>query len=178
MPRPISSPARRAGDRGPAVSPVAKRRGGSHTRRAVVVTVVGVALALGTAFLVATLTGRGDVAVRLGDDRFNAGSAERLLGDIQERGAPLGFNDLANFRRPIWVDNGGDDPDTGWVAIGAFLPDDPDCLVQWTAKQDRYVATCDESVTFPRSGAGLRVYPTEVVDGRLVIDLQDPVDSD
>ena len=67
-------------------------------------------MALGVAFVVATLASRGDVDVNLGDDRFIAGSARDILDDIQERGAPLGFNDVANFARPIWVDNAGDDP--------------------------------------------------------------------
>ncbi len=156
------------------MSPVARRRGGAHTGRAVAVAVVGVSLALGTAYGVATLASRGDVEVRLGDDRFNAGSARDLLDDIEERDAPLGFNDVARFQRPIWVDNGGDDHTVGWVALGAFLPDDPDCLVQWVADRDEYVAECDESITFPRSGAGLRVYPTVVADdGRLYVNLQD-----
>ena len=155
------------------MSPVARRQGGAHTGRAVLVAIVGVAIALGVAFGVAALAGRGDVEVRLGDDRFSAGDARDLLDDIEEREAPLGFNDVARFQRPIWVDNAGDDPDLGWIAVGAFEPDDPSCLVQWDADADLYVSECDESVTFPRSGAGLRQFPTEVVDGRLFVNLQD-----
>lgn len=153
------------------MSPVERRRGGAHTGRAVGVAIVGVAVALGVAFLVANLASGGEV--RLGDDRFVIGNAADILDDIQEQDAPIGFNDPATFRRPIWVDNTGDDPETGWVAFGAFLPDDPDCLVQWVADEERFVAECDETTTFPRSGAGLRRYPTEVTDGRLFINLQD-----
>lgn len=156
------------------MSPVARRQGGAHTGRAVLVAIVGVAVALGVAFGVATLSSRGNVDVKLGDDRFIAGSARDILDDIQERGAPIGFNDVARFQRPIWVDNGGDDPTTGWIAVGAFVPEDPSCLVQWDAEIDRFVSQCDESVTFPRSGAGLRQFPVSVTDGRLEIDLQDP----
>lgn len=137
------------------------------------VAVLGVGIALGVAFGVATLAGRGDVQVRLGDDRFEAGSARDILDDIEEREAPLGFNDVARFQRPIWVDNTSDDADSGWIAVGAFVPDEPECLVQWNADRDRYVAECDDSITFPRSGAGLRQFPTEVVDGRLFVNLQD-----
>lgn len=155
------------------MSPVARRQGGAHTGRAVMVAIVGVAIALAVAFGVATLASRGDVDVRLGDDRFSAGDARDILDDIEEREAPLGFNDVARFQRPIWVDNAGDDPTLGWIAVGAFEPDDPSCLVQWDADADRYVSECDESVTFPRSGAGLRQFPTEVVDGRLFVNLQD-----
>lgn len=160
------------------MSPVERRRGGAHTGRSVAVAVVGVVVALGVAFAVATVASQGDVDVRLGDDRFTIGNAQDVLDDIEERGAPLGFNDVARFQRPIWVDNRGDDPETGWVAFGAFLPDDPDCLVQYDEDEDRFVTdpddeSCEERRTFPRSGEGLRQFPTEVADGRLFIDLQD-----
>lgn len=153
--------------------PVERRRPGGHTGRAVIIAVVGVALALGAAFGVAVLANRGDVNVRLGDDRFRAGDAQNMLEEIQEQNAPLGYNDPATFSRPIWVDNAGDDPEVGWIAVGAFLPDDPSCLVQWDSDRELYVAECDESITFPRSGAGLRQFATRVVDGQLEINLQE-----
>lgn len=164
------------------MSPVERRRGAGHTGRAVAVAVVGVVVALGVAFGVATLASRGDVDVRLGDDRFVIGNAQDVLDDISEQGAPLGFNDVARFQRPIWVDNRGDDPSTGWVALGAFVPDDPDCLVQYDDQDDVFVTApdderCEERASFPRSGDGLRRYPTEVVDGQLFIDLQDTDES-
>lgn len=155
------------------MSPVAKRRGRAHTGRAVLVAIVGVAVALGTAFGVATLASRGDVEVRLGDDRFNAGSAEDRLARIQADGAPIGFGDPATFDRPIWVDNLGDDPEEGWFTVLGVLPTDPGCGVQWSRDDEVYVADCDGS-TFPRSGEGLRYLPTSVTDdGDLVIDLFD-----
>lgn len=162
------------------MSPVARRQGGGHTGRAVAVAVVGVTVALGVAFLVANLASRGDVDVRLGDDRFEAGNVEGLLADITEREAPLGFNDVALFRRPIWVDNVGRDPDEGWVAFGAFVPDQPECIVQFVRDEGLYVveeaAGCDGSMTYPRTGEGLRQFPTEVVDGDLFVDLRDRQD--
>ncbi len=154
------------------MSPVARRQGGAHTGRAVLVAVVGVAIALGVAFGVATLAGRGDVEVRLGDDRFDAGGAESRADSV-DRGGPVLFPDVANFQRAIYVDHSGDDPEAGWIAVGAFVPDDPTCVVTFDVESDRYVAGCDESISFPRSGAGLRQFPTEVVDGRLFVNLQD-----
>ena len=165
------------------MSPVAKRRGG-HTGRAVSVAVLGVVLALGTAFGVATLASQGDVEVRLGDDTFDAGSAENLAEIIAEDEQPILFPDPANFSRAIYVDHVGDDPESGWVALSAFVPDQPDCTLVFDPKDGRFEIgddqpeACDRSTTFPRSGAGLRTFPTEVRDGHLFIDLQDRTASD
>lgn len=155
------------------MSPVERRPPGSHTGRAVLVTVAVIGVALAGLYGVATLASRGDVEMKLGDDRFIAGSASDILDRIVDDGAPIGFNDPARRERPIWVDNSGDDPDSGWIAISAYLPDDPTCLVQWDAEAAVYVAECDPSVTFPRSGEGLREFDTEITDGRLEIDLRD-----
>ena len=161
------------------MSPVAKRRGGGHTGRAVSVAVVGVAVALGTAFLVANLASRGDVQVRLGDDRFEAGRTESLSEIIAEDGQPILFPDPANFARAIYVDHASDDPDSGWLALSAFVPDQPECTLVFDPDAGAYVIgddqpdVCDRSTTFPRSGEGLRAFPTEVAEGRLYIDLQD-----
>lgn len=162
------------------MSPVAKRRGGGHTGRAVAVAVVGVLVALGTAFAVAHFASRGDIQIRFGDDRFNAGRAENLARIIESDGQPILFPDPATFTRALSIDHVGDSPETGWLALGAFVPDQPACTLTFDPELDAFViddaqpADCDRDTTFPRSGAGLRAYPAEVIDGRLIIDLQDP----
>lgn len=160
------------------MSPVARRQGGAHTGRAVLVALVGVVVALGIAFGVASLAGRGDVEVNLGDDRFDAGDVEDRAEGVDD-GGPVLFPDPANFTRSIYIDHSGDDPARGWVAFGAFVPDRPECSLTFDRDDERFVADepCDASVSYPRSGAGLRQYPAEVVDGRLLIDLQDPVEG-
>ncbi|MDZ7674322.1 MAG: hypothetical protein U5K30_04550 [Acidimicrobiales bacterium] len=158
------------------MSPVERRRGGAHTGRAVAVAIVGVTIAFGAAFLVANLASSGDVDVHLGDDRFDAGEVENRAESVDE-GGPVLFPDPANFTRAIYIDHRSNDPTSGWIALGAFEPDDPDCSITFDTERELYVSACDESVTFPRSGAGLRQYPTEVSDGRLFIDLQDEDDS-
>lgn len=157
------------------MSPVARRQGGAHTGRAVAVAILGVVVALGVAFGVASLASRGEVQVNLGDDRFEAGDVEQRAEAVEE-GGPILFQDPATFRRPIYVDHTGDDPETGWSAYSAFVPNRPDCSVLFVPDDDRYVADCDEDLTFPRSGEGLREFPTEVVDGQLFVDLQDRED--
>jgi hypothetical protein len=156
------------------MSPVARRQGGAHTGRAVLVALVGVIVALGVAFGVASLAGSGDVEINLGDTRFKAGRTENLARIIDEDGQPILFPDPANFVRSLYIDHVGDEPDTGWVAFGAFVPDRPDCTVIFRPDIEEFVADCDPSLSFPRSGAGLRQFPTEVVDGQLFVNLQDP----
>jgi hypothetical protein len=164
------------------MSPVAKRRGRGHTGRAVAVAVVGVVVALGVAFGVAILASSGDVEVRLGDDRFNAGSVENLARIIADDGQPVLFPDPANFSRSIYVDHTGASPDTGWVALSAFVPEQTECTLTFDPEvgaftiDDNQPASCDRATTYPRSGAGLRVFPTEVVDGRLFVNLQEPAE--
>lgn len=158
------------------MSPVARRQGGAHTGRAVAISAVVVVLALAMAFGVATLASRGDVEVRLGDDRFDAGDAESRADAIDD-GGPILFPDVANFTRAIYLDHTGDDPDTGWLAYGAFVPGDSECGLTFVPDDDEYVSTCDETVTFPRSGDGLREYPVEVVDGEVFVDLQTQPES-
>ncbi len=165
------------------MSPVAKRRGRAHTGRAVGVAVVGVSFALGTAFLVATLASRGDVEVRLGDDRFDAGRTENLARIIESDGQPILFPDPANFSRSIYVDHEGDDPDVGWSVVSAFLPTQPECTLVFDPEVGAYVidddqpADCPRDTEVPRDGEGLRSYPFQVLDGRLFVDLQDTPQS-
>ena len=74
----------------------------------------------------------------------------------------------------------GDDPDEGWVAFGAFDPDDPSCLVEIDREAKVLVNACDRDVTYPLDGEGLRFYPTSVEDGRVYVDINelDHVDHD
>ena len=81
---------------------------------------------------VALAASRGDVEINLGDERFNAGDTERHRRARSPRtaGCPLLYPDLVSGDRTIFVQHTGDDPDEGWVAFGAFDPDDPTCLVR------------------------------------------------
>ncbi|MGE3620378.1 MAG: hypothetical protein AB7L84_07945 [Acidimicrobiia bacterium] len=152
--------------------PVAKSQG--HGGKALLVAAAGVAVAMAVAFLVAQAASRGDVEIRLGDSEFNAGQVENISKDIAQRGAPLLFPDLVGGDRHLYVQHLGDEPDEGWLAFGAFDPDDPSCLVDWSIDDRVFRNLCDESVTYPPDGTGLRYYDTTVEDGRLYVALNDP----
>jgi hypothetical protein len=150
--------------------PVAQSQG--HAGKALAIAAAGVVLALGLAFLVAQAASRGDVDIRLGDERFNAGKTEDIIGLIEKGdGLPALFPDLVSRNRNIYVQHLGDDPDEGWVAFGAFDPDDPSCVVEIDRGAKILVNGCDGDVTYPISGEGLRAYPTTVENGRLFVDL-------
>ena len=150
--------------------PVAQSQG--HAGKALAIAAVGVVVALGLAFVVAQAASRGDVEIRLGDDRFDAGSTDRLAKEIDDGGGlPFLYPDLVSRGRNIFVNHLGDDPDTGWVAFGAFDPDEPSCAVEIDRDAKVLVNACDRTVTYPLGGKGLRAYPTTVEDGRIYVDL-------
>jgi len=152
--------------------PVAQSQG--HAGKALLIAAVGVIVALGLAFLVAQAASRGDVDIKLGDDRFDAGQTERLAKAIDTGdGLPFLYPDLVNRDRNIFVNHLGDDPETGWVAFSAFDPDDPDCAIEIDREAKTLVNACARDVTYPLGGTGLRFYPTTVESGRVYVDLNE-----
>jgi hypothetical protein len=152
--------------------PVARSRG--HAGKALLVAGAGVVVALGLAFLVAQAASRGDVEIRLGDERFDAGQVESITEAIaDEDGLPLLYQDLVGGGRNLYVQHLEDHPRKGWVAFGAFDPDDPSCAVEIDRDAMRLVNACDESTTYPLDGTGLRYYPTEVEGNRLYVDINE-----
>jgi hypothetical protein len=150
------------------MSPVARSQ--RHAGRALVVAGVAVVLLIGVALAVALLAERGTVEVRLGDDTFDAGGAERIAAEIAERG-PVRYSDVSGGDRDIWVQHLGDDPETGWYAFDLRPPGTPrDCVAEWEADAEVFVASCSDE-EFPADGDGLPQYPVTVEDGRVDIDL-------
>jgi hypothetical protein len=152
--------------------PIAQSRG--HAGKALLVAGVSVALILVLAFLVAQAANRGDVEIKLGDDRFDAGQVESIADAIaDEDGLPLLYQDLVGGDRNLYVQHLEDDPKLGWVAFGAFDPDDPSCAVEIDREAAVLVNECDDSVTYPLDGTGLRYYPAEVKGNRLLVDINE-----
>lgn len=152
--------------------PVARSRG--HAGKALAVAGVGVAVALGLAFLVAQAAHRGDVDIKLGDDRFDAGQVENIAEAIDEDGGlPILYQDLVGGGRDLYVQHLETNPRRGWVAFGAVDPDDPSCAIELDREAKRLVNACDEDVTYPLDGRGLRYYPTRVEDDRLYVDINE-----
>jgi hypothetical protein len=152
--------------------PVAQTRG--HAGKALLVASVAIVLIVVVTVLVALAASRGDVEIRLGDDRFDAGRSERLAEEIDDGGGlPFLYQDLVSGDRNLYVQHTGDDPDAGWVAFGAFDPDDPTCAVELDREAKTLVNACDRSITYPLSGEGLRAYPTSVEGGRVYVDINE-----
>ena len=152
--------------------PVAQSQG--HAGKALAVAAVAIVLIGVVAAFVAVAASRGDVEINLGDDRFNAGQTERLAKEIEDGGGlPFLYQDLVGNDRHLFVQHVGDEPDEGWVAFGAFDPDDPSCLVLIDREDEILVNECDSSATYPLSGDGLRKYPVAVEDGEILIDVNE-----
>ena len=152
--------------------PVAQSQG--HAGKALAVAAVAIVLIAAVTVFVALAASRGDVQVNLGDERFNAGQTDRLSKAIDEGGGlPFLYQDLVGNDRHLFVQHLGDEQDEGWVAFGAFDPDDPTCAVLIDREEKILVNECDQSVTYPLSGEGLRQYPTTVEDGRIFVDVNE-----
>jgi hypothetical protein len=152
--------------------PVAQSEG--HAAKALVIATLAIVLIAVVAIFVALAASRGDVEIRLGDERFEVGRAEALLELIEkDDGLPLLFQDLVSGERNIFVQHTGGDVDAGWVAFGAFDPDDPSCAVEIDRSAKVLVNACARELTYPLDGEGLRSYPTTVEDGDVIVDINE-----
>ena len=140
-------------------------------KRALAVTLVGLAGAVGALVLVLWLAGSSDaVDVKLGDPDFRGIDAAGLAAEIAERG-PVPFPDLVGRDLPIWVTHAGGDPRVGWSAFSARVPGSDDCLVQWDPEgssddspgRGAFFDDCDPATTWPADGAGLDALAWTVV---------------
>ncbi|MDG2427434.1 MAG: hypothetical protein P8M16_03315 [Acidimicrobiales bacterium] len=140
-------------------------------KRAVAVTVVGLAGAVAALALVLQLAGSSDaIDVQLGDPDFRGIQAANLAVEISEHG-PVPFPDLVGNELPIWVGHSGTDPTMGWVAVSARVPGSADCLVQWDKEAKHFINGCDPTTTWPADGTGLMHLKWTVITGELRIDV-------
>jgi hypothetical protein len=152
--------------------PVAQSQG--HAGKALLIAAVAIVLIAVVTVLLALAASRGDVDINLGDERFEVGHTEDIIDLIDEGdGMPALFPDLVSRGRNIFVQHTGDDPDEGWVAFGAFDPDDPTCFIKIDREARTLVSACDPDVTYPLTGEGLRFYPTSVEDGTVIVDINE-----
>ena len=132
--------------------------------------VVGVVAAIGLMLLVAWLGSRGDVNVTFGGDEFEVGDAERLAAEIDDRG-PFLFRNPAGVDRHVYVQHLGDDPEKGWLTVGARAPGQDDDSCYLVVEGDAFRDPCS-GTEYPADGEGLATYPTEVRGGKIYVDLR------
>lgn len=130
---------------------------------------VGVAVLFGVLALT-SFSQSPEVDIRLGDDRFDAGDAERGAASIDE-GGPLVYPDLAGGSRDLVLNHLGDDPETGWYAFEARSSGQPrDCVVEWQPEEEVFLEPCTGD-TYPPDGEGLNQFPVEIESGNVVVDV-------
>ena len=138
--------------------------------RAVIYSVISIALGVGLVFAVVSLAGSDQIEVKLGDDDFNAGDAENLAAEIAERG-PVPWAPLSRGRS-IWINHVGDNSEKGWFAFDVRSPGATgDCVVNWDADRRLFVDTCDETLVYSATGDGLTQFAVWVDDGDLIVDV-------
>src|SRR5688500_18848968 len=97
----------------------------------------GVAAAVLLVVLCVNLASR-EEGLRLGDDVFTAGRADRLARTI-ERDGPVLYPDLLarSTDHNLYIQHLGDDPSRGWLAFEADV-DDPRCQLRWDADEEHF----------------------------------------
>lgn len=132
--------------------------------------VLGIVLVLALFVLaIPSLTEQNRIEVRLGDDVFVAGSAERLSPAIAADG-PLLLADVASGDRDVYLQHVGSDPATGWIVFDARQAGTGrECTLTWQG--DRFTDPCG-GPDVDGEGTGLRRYDVKVdEDGNVVVDL-------
>lgn len=138
--------------------------------RAVIYSVISIALGVGLVFAVVSLAGSDQIEVKLGDDDFNAGDAEGLAAEIAERG-PVPWAPLSRGRS-IWINHVGSNSEEGWFAFDVQSPGARgDCVVDWDPDRRLFVDTCDEALVYSATGDGLTQFGVWVDDGDLIVDV-------
>ncbi|MFP4513441.1 MAG: hypothetical protein ACLFRV_10905 [Acidimicrobiales bacterium] len=154
------------------MSPV-ERRSSSATTTAVLVGIAGVVAGLGLVILIVNLASEGgdNFEINLGDQRFQAGSADSRAASIAEDG-PVLFPDVAGGSRDLILQHLGDESDEGWHAFSAQpAGKGRDCVLDWDDSAGDFV-DCDGE-RYPADGddPALTRYPVEIEGDTLVIDI-------
>jgi len=136
-----------------------------------IATVFGIGLSALLVWSVVKFASQNPDKANLGDPVFNVGSAGRLSREIDDRG-PFLFQDPLSLGRGrnLYIQHLGDDPDKGWSAIEARLPDDEACAVIWDRRRERFI-DCRKELHSP-DGDGLVTYPGVVENGQVRVDLR------
>lgn len=153
------------------MSPVDQSR--NHVGRAATVALVGVVvLAIALGLVTLALGSRNSTDLNIGDQTFQAGSAEDKAELIAKDG-PILYGDVSGRKdRDLILQHIGTDPEKGWHAfLAAPIDKGRDCTWIWQADEELFRAKCDEALTAPADGKGLPQFPVKVVDGQLDVDL-------
>jgi hypothetical protein len=149
------------------------------TRNTLLLGLGAVALAIGLLLLVLWVAGEGgEVEVRIGDDTFDAGDADRISAEIADRG-PILYSDVGGGTRDIILQHLGDDPEEGWYAFDARQPGAPrDCFLQWRPGSRDFVALCDPTVVVDERGTGQPQYEVRIENGDVIVDISPDDDAE
>lgn len=135
----------------------------TNPRRTLLVALAALVFAIG--LLAVVLVANGTTTGSSGGT-FDQAGVEELIR-LQERdGVPALFPDPVGGRQPIFVWHDGEDPNEGWIAYDALVDGEP-----LEIDVDEGVLRADDGTEYPFDGEGLPQYETEVVDGRLSVEL-------
>ena len=153
------------------MSPVDQSR--NHVGRAALVALVGVVvLFIGLGLATFAVRNKNSTELRLGDQTFHAGNAEKKAALIAKSG-PILYADVSGRKdRDMILQHIGTNPKKGWYAfLAAPLDKARDCTWVWKPTEELFRAKCDASLTAPADGRGLPQFDVTVRDGSIDVDL-------
>ncbi|MCU1370894.1 MAG: hypothetical protein JWO77_2088 [Ilumatobacteraceae bacterium] len=153
------------------MSPVDQSR--NHVGRAATVALVGVVvLGLALGLVTLALGGRNSSDLNIGDQTFQAGSAQDKA-ELIARSGPIIYADVSGRKdRDMILQHTGTNPAKGWHAfLAAPIDKARDCTWEWQADEELFRAKCDPELTAPADGKGLPQFQVKVIDGQLDVDL-------
>jgi len=150
-----------------------------NARSAIVVGLTGVVIAALLGAMVLWVANSNPDIVQIGDTQFDAGFTGRQSDEIAA-GGPILYPDAGSRgQRDIYVQHIGDDPEVGWLAFTVRRPGDPrDCSATWNPERRTFTLAsstevqCD-AVSFNELGCGLLRFPVAVVDGKVIVFLNE-----
>ena len=138
----------------------------SDPRRATIVAVGGIAVAIVLGIVVLFAGSTGSTKITGSAAEFDAGSTSVLARRVADDGVPILFQDPARFTRPIWLQHLGDDANTGWLAFDAAVAG---CATTWD-KAAREFTDCSGR-RYTADGAGLGAYLVTIDEEHVIVNL-------
>ena len=149
--------------------------GSFRAKRAVILGISAVLLAVGVIVLMGWLARSGVISPNSRGGALRVGIPEQIAAAIDD-GGPILFPDPLGGDRQRILHHLGDDLGTGWYAFDARRAGaESNCLLRWQPAARVFVDTCNGEIV-EANGEGLTQYEVRIREGRLEVDFGSPLE--